>query len=62
LLEENEKELAKKNVSNLKVLRMLTEKCQSQDAIISELDEKYNDLLEMHNAKENLLKNFEQEM
>ncbi|CAF0843075.1 unnamed protein product [Brachionus calyciflorus] len=42
LLEDNEKELAKKNVNNLKVIRLLTEKCRNQEAIINELEGKYN--------------------
>ena len=53
LLEENEKELAKKNVSNLKVLRMLTEKCRAQELIISELEDKFNEIrdIEVNNAQ-----------
>lgn len=46
LLEDNEKELARKNVSNLKVIRLLTEKCRQQESIIAELDEKYNEMRE----------------
>lgn len=44
LLEDNEKELAKKNVNNLKIIRLLTDKCRNQEAIINELEEKYNEL------------------
>lgn len=61
-MEENEKELAKKNVSNLKVLRMLTEKCHSQEAIILELEEKFNELSESNAVKENMLTNYETEL
>lgn len=46
MLEDNEKELAKKNVSNIKVIRMLTEKCRSQEILIAELEEKFNELQE----------------
>lgn len=62
LLEENEKELAKKNVSNLKVLRMLTEKCHSQEAIIIELEEKFNELSEANAEKDSQLKIYEAEL
>lgn len=62
LLEENEKELAKKNVSNLKVLRMLTEKCHSQEAIIVELEDKFNELSELNLAKDAKIQDFEIEM
>lgn len=62
LLEENEKELAKKNVSNLKVLRMLTDKCHNQEAIIVELEDKFNELSEANAVKENQLKTYEFEL
>lgn len=62
LLEENEKELAKKNVSNLKVLRMLTEKCHSQEAIIVELEERFKEISEANAIKDNQLSNFEVEL
>lgn len=38
LLETNEKELAKKNHSNQKIIRMLTEKCKNQEAIIADYE------------------------
>jgi len=38
MLETNEKELAKKNHSNMKVIRMLTEKCRNQEAMIAEFE------------------------
>jgi len=47
LLEANEKELAKKNHSNQKIIRMLTEKCKNQEQIISEYEireEQYQEL------------------
>lgn len=47
LMEENEKELAKKNVNNLKIIRLLTEKCRNQESVVNELEEKYNELREV---------------
>ncbi|OWF54650.1 cilia- and flagella-associated protein 157-like [Mizuhopecten yessoensis] len=38
MLETTEKELAKKNHSNQKVIRMLTEKCRAQEAMVGELE------------------------
>lgn len=38
LLEANEKELAKKNHSSQKIIRMLTEKCRNQEEVISDLE------------------------
>lgn len=38
LLEANEKELAKKNHSNQKIIRMLTEKCKNQEAVLAEYE------------------------
>ncbi|GFS18027.1 cilia- and flagella-associated protein 157 [Elysia marginata] len=38
MLEANEKELAKKNHSNLKIIRMMSEKCRNQEAMISEFE------------------------
>jgi len=38
MLETNEKELAKKNHSNMKVIRMMTEKCRNQEAMIAEFE------------------------
>lgn len=46
-MEDNEKELAKKNVNNLKIIRLLTEKCRNQESVINELEEKYNELREV---------------
>lgn len=62
LLEENEKELAKKNVSNLKVLRMLTDKCHSQEAMIVELEEKFNELSELNAFKDEDLRALKSEL
>lgn len=38
MLEANEKELAKKNHSNMKIIRMMSEKCRNQEAMISEFE------------------------
>ncbi|GFO48575.1 cilia- and flagella-associated protein 157 [Plakobranchus ocellatus] len=38
MLEANEKELAKKNHSNLKIIRMMSDKCRNQEAMISEFE------------------------
>ncbi|XP_074654771.1 cilia- and flagella-associated protein 157-like [Tubulanus polymorphus] len=38
MLEANEKELAKKNHSNQKIIRMLTEKCKNQEAMLAEYE------------------------
>lgn len=47
MLETNEKELAKKNHSNQKIIRMLTEKCKNQEAMLAEYEmreEQYQEL------------------
>jgi hypothetical protein len=62
LLEDNEKELARKNVSNLKVIRLLTEKCRNQEAIIAELEEKYNDMKENESNHEQIVANLENKL
>jgi hypothetical protein len=62
LLEENEKEFARKNVSNLKIIRMLTEKCRNQEAIINDLEEKYNELKENESNQEQIIQNLEAQM
>ncbi len=62
LLEDNEKELARKNVSNLKVIRLLTEKCRNQEAIIAELEEKYNDMRENESNHEQIVSNLENKL
>ena len=53
LLEDNEKELAKKSVCNLKIIRMLTDKCRIQEEVISELDEKLNEMGDALNTSKN---------
>ena len=62
LLEDNEKELAKKNVSNLKVIRLLTEKCRNQEAIIAQLEEKYNDMRESESTHDQIVSNLENKL
>jgi hemerythrin-like domain-containing protein len=62
LLEENEKEFARKNVSNLKIIRMLTEKCRNQEAIINDLEERYNELKESESNQEQIIQNNEIQM
>jgi hypothetical protein len=44
MLEDNEKELAKKNASYLKVINMLTDKCRNQEIIINEYDDKLKEV------------------
>ncbi|XP_064648997.1 cilia- and flagella-associated protein 157-like [Lineus longissimus] len=47
MLEVNEKDLAKKNHSNQKVIRMMTEKCKNQEAMLAEYemrDDEYQEL------------------
>jgi hypothetical protein len=44
MLEDNEKELGKKNASYLKIINMLTEKCRNQETIINEYDEKLKEV------------------
>merc|ERR1711976_790419 len=47
MLEVNEKELAKKNHSNQKIIRMLTDKCKNQEVMIAEYearDAEYSEL------------------
>ena len=53
LLEDNEKELTRKNVSGLKVIRLLTEKCRNQEAIINEYEEKINEFKYSENEYRN---------
>ena len=62
MLEDNEKELAKKNVSNLKVIRLLTEKCRNQEALIAELEEKYNEMKENESNHEQVVNNLEEQL
>ena len=62
LLEDNEKELARKNVSNLKVIRLLTEKCRNQEAIIAELEDKYNEIRENESNHEQIVATLENKL
>ncbi|XP_077140516.1 cilia- and flagella-associated protein 157 [Ranitomeya variabilis] len=55
MLEENEKELAKNNVSNQKVIRMLTEQCQQQQEMLDEALHKEQELNHLHTEHQSLL-------
>ncbi|CAJ0966720.1 unnamed protein product [Ranitomeya imitator] len=55
MLEENEKELAKNNVSNQKVIRMLTEQCQQQQEMLDEALHKVQELNHLHTEHQSLL-------
>ncbi|XP_072287465.1 cilia- and flagella-associated protein 157 [Pyxicephalus adspersus] len=48
VLEENEQELVKKSLSNQKVIRMLTEKCQQQQEMLDMAAQKEHELHELH--------------
>ena len=62
LLEDNEKELARKNVSNLKVIRLLTEKCRTQENIIVDLEDKLNDSKDIEAHQEQHITNLEKKL
>ncbi|XP_059140078.1 cilia- and flagella-associated protein 157-like isoform X1 [Physella acuta] len=47
LLEANEKELGKKNQSNMKIIKFMTEKCQSQEETIAEYAKKEENYVEV---------------
>ncbi|KAH9496467.1 hypothetical protein Btru_010938 [Bulinus truncatus] len=47
MLEFNERELGKKNQSNLKIIKLMTEKCQSQEALIAEFEKREHEFLEV---------------
>lgn len=55
LLEANEKELAKKNHSNQKIIRMLTEKCKQQEDFIASFEAREEQYAEME-AESDLLR------
>ncbi|XP_063792697.1 cilia- and flagella-associated protein 157 [Pseudophryne corroboree] len=48
MLEENEKELVKNNLSNKKVIRMLTEKCQKQEEMLDLAAQREHELNQLH--------------
>ncbi|KAE8608796.1 hypothetical protein XENTR_v10011609 [Xenopus tropicalis] len=54
MLEENEKELVKNNLSNQKVIRMLTDKCQQQQEILTLLEHTQHALNELQSQHHNL--------
>ena len=62
MLEDNEKELARKNVSNLKVIRLLTEKCRNQESLIIELEEKLNEAKDIETHQEQVIVNLEKQL
>uniref|UniRef100_A0A2C9KQH8 Cilia- and flagella-associated protein 157 n=1 Tax=Biomphalaria glabrata TaxID=6526 RepID=A0A2C9KQH8_BIOGL len=47
MLEFNEREMGKKNQSNLKVIKLMTDKCQSQEAVIAEYEKRENELMQL---------------
>ncbi len=59
-MEDNEKELARKNASNIKVIRMLTEKCRNQEILISELEEKFNEMQDSEISNTQIIMELEQ--
>ncbi|XP_075691255.1 cilia- and flagella-associated protein 157 isoform X2 [Rhinoderma darwinii] len=54
MLEENEKEFVKNNLSNQKVIRMLTEKCHQQQGILDLAIQKEQDLNHLHTEHQSL--------
>lgn len=62
LLEDNEKELAKKNVSNVKLIKLLTEKCRSQEEIIMELEDKLNETKDIQMSQELTIASMEKQL
>ncbi|CAL1529656.1 unnamed protein product [Lymnaea stagnalis] len=56
LMESNEKELSKRNQSNLKVIKLMTEKCQSQESLISQFAKRDDEFMELQNEAELLHK------
>lgn len=62
LLEDNEKELARKNISNLKVIRLLTEKCRQQETIILELEDKLVESKNLEISQENTINELEEKL
>lgn len=47
MLEHNEKELSKKNVSNQKIIRMLTERTKGQEAVLADYEMREDAIQEM---------------
>ena len=52
--------MAKKNASNIKVIRMLTEKCRNQEVMIAELEEKFNEMQESEINNSQIIMDLEQ--
>ena len=62
LLEDNEKELARKNISNLKVIRLLTEKCRQQESLIADMEDKLNENREILSSNESTIVELEEKL
>ncbi len=62
MLEDNEKELAKKNISNLKIIRLLTEKCRQQEVVISELEDKLDEAKELESTNKQTINDLEEKL
>ncbi|XP_041368419.1 cilia- and flagella-associated protein 157-like [Gigantopelta aegis] len=56
LLETNEKDLLKKNHSNQKIIKMLTEKCRNQEAMIAEFELRETEYQDLESESEQLRK------
>ena len=44
------------------MIRLLTEKCRNQEAIIAELEEKYNEMRENESTHEQIVSNLENKL
>jgi hypothetical protein len=62
LLEDNEKELAKKNISNLKIIRLLTEKCRQQEMQINDLEDKLNEARDLEASSQQTINDLEEKL
>ena len=62
LLESNEKELAIKNASNLKVIRLLTEKCNNQSELIERMEEKLEEMRLNETNNEDVITELEEKL
>ncbi len=62
MLEDNEKELAKKNISNLKIIRLLTEKCRQQEMQINDLEDKLNEARDLEASSQQTINDLEEKL
>lgn len=62
MLEDNEKEMARKNISNLKVIRLLTEKCRQQETLIIELEDSLAESKECENTNQQTIAELEEKL